>query len=121
MDRMAAPKSRYDFNLAERCRKAYHLTIDAVREAARERGYAIAVHGSLSRDIDLVAVPWTDEAVSPHELAEAVRAAAEKSSPFRIGLIGPRGSVRKPHGRLAWSIHLGGGPYIDLSVIPPRN
>ena len=24
----------------------------------------------------------------------------------------------KPHGRLCWSFHLGGGPYIDLSVMP---
>ena len=24
----------------------------------------------------------------------------------------------KPHGRLTWSFHVGGGPYLDLSVMP---
>jgi hypothetical protein len=48
------------------------------RVVARSKGYALAVHGSLARDIDLVAVPWVEEAASAAELAEAVRAAAER-------------------------------------------
>jgi len=47
MDKMAVPSFRYDLDPAERCRKVHRLTIDAVREAIKERGYAIAVHGSL--------------------------------------------------------------------------
>jgi len=26
--------------------------------------------------------------------------------------------TKKPHGRLAWSFHMGAGPYVDLSVMP---
>lgn len=81
---------------------------------AREHGYALAVHGSLARDFDFVAIPWVDEAVKPEELVEAIRAAVggffdEHDHP-----------ASKPHGRRAWVIHLGGGPYIDLSVMPPK-
>lgn len=30
---------------------------------AREVGYAVGLHGSLRRDVDLIAAPWTDEVV----------------------------------------------------------
>ena len=106
--------------LAAACRKAYRLTIDAIRAAAREKGYAIAVHGSLARDIDLVAIPWTESAASADELAEAVRLAAEGANPIGVAFVaGTEPCPRtKPHGRLCWSFHLGAGPYIDLSVTP---
>lgn len=36
--------------------------IEGVRAIARRHNWAIAVHGSLDRDIDLVAIPWTADA-----------------------------------------------------------
>ncbi len=109
-----------------KCRDLAARLIVPLRETAREHGYALGVHGSLARDIDLIAVPWTGEACSQVELAEAIRRKAEEvcgfaflhpleDRPFFHG--GMPGS--KPHGRLAWAFHLGGGPYIDLSVMPP--
>lgn len=113
-------------------RPLYEQIIEPIRARAQELGYAVAVHGTLKRDIDLVAIPWIGEAVEAHELAEAVRVVAESITGWakpKIGLEvseyfkqGSRGS--KPHGRLVWSFHLtqkwqgGGGPYIDLSVMP---
>lgn len=100
--------------------------IDPLRACARELGYAITVHGSLARDIDLVAIPWTWTAAPAKELAEAVRLKAEEV--MAIAFMNPveaedefhqNGCPRmKAHGRLVWSYHLGGGPYIDLSVMP---
>ena len=111
---------QYYPGLAEKVRKAYRLVIDAVREAAEGCGYAIGEHGSLSRDIDLIAVPWREDAVSAAEVAEAVRAAAEKANPLGVCFSNTADTDPrpKPHGRLCWSFHLGGGPYIDLSVMP---
>lgn len=87
--------------------------LPGIVKVARERGYALTVHGSLARDFDFVAVPWIEDACPAEELAEAIRA--------RCGGI-PDGKevepVVKPHGRLAWKFHLGGGPYVDLSVMP---
>jgi len=82
---------------------------------ARSLGYALAIHGSVSRDLDLIAVPWTENARPPEELVEAIRATFD-------GWIGgatnghPFGE--KPHGRRAWSIMLGGHAVVDLSVVP---
>lgn len=76
----------------------------------RAHGYALAVHGSLARDFDIIAAPWTDDAVDADDLAEAIRSA--------VG--GVRGDTvhERPHGRRGYVIHLGAGPYIDLSVMP---
>ena len=105
----------------------YEKLIVPLRDKAKELGYAIGVHGSLVRDIDLIACPWMKNAVPAPVLAEALRVVAEQvcghafmkpnesDEFFRAGCPGA-----KPHGRLVWSFHLGGGPYIDLSVMPRR-
>jgi hypothetical protein len=106
--------------LADKCREKFDALIAPVRERARTLGYAIAVHGSIARDIDLIAVPWTDWAVPAAELAMAVQDAARDA--IGIAFIAPHEEPElprcRPHGRLCWSFHLGGGPYIDLSVLP---
>lgn len=79
---------------------------------AREAGYALALHGTMMRDLDLIAVPWTSTAVCAEELVARFMAA---SSSWRRPNLKP---VEKPHGRRCWSMHLGGGPYIDLSIMP---
>lgn len=83
---------------------------------AKRLGYAIALHGSFKRDLDVIAVPWTEDAVSAKELAEALRIEVHgwlmKEDP---------NPTVKPHGRLAWSIHTEDGiGYIDLSVMPRK-
>jgi len=111
---------------AARCREYAERLIPLLRERAKTLGYALGVHGSLARDIDLIAVPWTAESVPAGELAEALRqvAAIELEWCFmdrhegadEYHLKGAPGA--KPHGRLVWAFFLPGGPYIDLSVMP---
>lgn len=100
-----------------RVAKTYAKAIHPLRAIARTLGYSIAVHGSIKRDIDLVAIPWTDEAVSAEELSEALRSEAEVICGFSpFGSDGPWPRL-KPHGRMCWTIHIN-GTYIDLSVMP---
>lgn len=87
-----------------------------LREAARFKGYAVAVHGSLMRDIDLIAVPWTDQAKPVSELVTAICGAVGGVLGDCIILSGP---TEKPHGRVAYTlIHPGFAGEIDLSVTP---
>jgi hypothetical protein len=93
------------------------LLLPPVREAARFRGYAIAVHGSLKRDIDLVAIAWTEQARPVAELVDGVRGAI-------VGVLGNclimGDGTAKPHRRVAFTlIHPGFAGEIDLSVVPP--
>ncbi|UTU07740.1 hypothetical protein CcrC1_gp056c [Caulobacter phage C1] len=92
--------------------------IRPLRREARKLGYALAVHGSRERDIDLVAVPWTAEAVAPETLARAIRHELKKL----YGLsdeVAPNRDRPKPHGRLCWCWWIKTWTYVDLSVFPP--
>lgn len=105
----------------------YPEVLPTVRDVARAHGYAIGVHGSQARDLDLIAAPWTEEATGPEALVEALRVALDGLLLNAPG----RTPATKPHGRLAWSIHLGGSAargeggdiedvhlYLDLSIMP---
>lgn len=78
---------------------------------ARSHGYALAVHGSLARDMDLICVPWTKAPSEP----EAVVSEIERT--FAIKRIGV--PEIKEHGREAWTIGIAFGEcFIDLSFMP---
>jgi hypothetical protein len=95
---------------------AYAYIVPILVEVAREKGYALALHGSMQRDLDLVAVPWINDACDAGELVAAIADRIRYTSTIH----GPRGPVEQPHGRLSWTIPLGGGAYIDLSVMPRK-
>lgn len=108
---------------AEQCREYYRALISALRYVAYRCGYALAVHGSLRRDIDLIACPWRDTAVCAASLIESLKKATEAvggTARFRKHEEDGR-PEQKPCGRLAWSIYLtelDEDPYLDISVMP---
>jgi hypothetical protein len=93
----------------------YTKLLPDIRDTAWRFGYCIAVHGTQRRDFDLVAVPWIEEAAPAMMLVEAVNEVIGGDDYYLA-----RTPTKKPHGRLAWSLHLKMCPhlYIDLSVIP---
>lgn len=110
---------------------AYALLLPDLMKAGREVGYAICAHGSHVRDLDIVAVPWTEDAVSAERLI--MHLVAEVDGRLRNGgrrredgeweTVPASAPAIKPHGRRAWSIHLEGrhsNLYIDVSVMPRR-
>lgn len=94
----------------------YAAIIPSLRQAAFEKGYALALHGSLVKDLDLIAVPWVAEAVDSFRLASTL---AE-----RIGATITSQCTDMPHGRISFTIEmprfgeLVAPGYIDLSVMP---
>lgn len=83
---------------------------------AWRHGYALALHGSMGRDLDVIAIPWTDDADEPEKLLDAFAKAVVKTE--EINYSRP-GATQKPHGRKAYSFILGhAGHYIDLSIMP---
>lgn len=77
-------------------------------------GYALAVHGSFTRDLDVVAIPWAPKPCDPEELVERI---AHGTGMFLPG----KAPTLKPHGRLVW-ILLFPQPedprWVDFSVMP---
>lgn len=80
---------------------------------ARKHGYALAVHGSLARDFDLIAVPWVDEPGTPDDVLDEI------TNTFAVKRIGDW--TDKPHGRKAFTLSVGFGQCaIDLQFMPSQ-
>jgi hypothetical protein len=74
-------------------------------------GYALAVHGSLARDLDLIAVPWVENPSPPDDV---LREICSKFAVRECGTGEPR-----PHGRIARMLSVGFGHCaVDLSFFP---
>lgn len=96
-------------------------------DIARSHGYALAIHGTLTKDLDLLAAPWVEDAADAETLVMSIKKhlgalflherLAEQTGYTITGREGEDPEA-KPHGRRAWSLHLEYGLYIDLSVMP---
>lgn len=73
----------------------YKSILPKIKEAAQAEGYAICVHGSQRRDLDLVAVPWVEKCSDKETLARTLHRAAcgIESESYQW--------EQKPHGRVA--------------------
>lgn len=78
----------------------------------QKHGYALAVHGSLARDFDLIAIPWVEKVSSVDEVLKDMTteyAVRECDEP----------SVKKNHGRICHTFSIGFGEcFVDLSFFP---
>ncbi len=95
------------------------LMFPALKHAARAEGFNLMVHGSLARDWDMVAVPWTDTASRPDFLVNALCKTIQKINKWGIVTVDDIQGDAKPHGRRCWTIVAGFGTHVDLSVFTP--
>ncbi len=94
----------------------YARIFTIARLLAWQEGYALAMHGSFTRDLDLVAVPWTEKAREPEHLVRRILAACEDTLREQHG-----NPVTKPHGRKVWTLifsAFGDPRFVDLSIFP---
>ncbi len=103
---------------------AYVAIYPMLHAIAKRQGYALAVHGSIHRDLDLIAVPWIEEASDPLTLIRALKkatATVTHADGFDH-LVKDCKPTEKPHGRIAYSLHVTNsgmyGGYLDISVLP---
>lgn len=93
----------------------YARVFTIARCLAWAEGYALAMQGSFTRDLDLLAVPWTDTACEPEHLARRIEEAAG------LRIMHPSKEGEKPHGRLVWTLKFktfGDPRFVDLSIMP---
>lgn len=110
-------------------------------ETARKHGYALAIHGTVTTDLDLIAIPWTEEAVDAVTLKNALmdhicavdyEGLTRRQFPDDESLVQQilsrenerkekedgTGAMIKPHGRRAWNLYMDHAAKVDLSVMP---
>lgn len=105
---------------------AYVAIYPMLLQVAKDHGYALAVHGSLHRDMDLVAVPWIEEASPALVLIKAmrrkIRAVTWSQRSDQLKVYRDCSPTEKPHGRRSYSLHVTEsgmyGGYLDVSVMP---
>lgn len=99
----------------------YARVFTIARCIAWAEGYAVLMHGSFTRDLDLLAVPWTDRASEPEHLVRRVAAAIDEVGVLVKSPGAASQAAQKPHGRMTWTLTFkafGDPRFIDLSVMP---
>jgi len=84
------------------------------RQAALDCGWALALHGSMASDMDIMGMPWIEDAKPVEEMIKALEnclTIPEDTSHFETIKC-----TDKPHGRVVYTIHIFADFYIDLSV-----
>lgn len=75
----------------------------------RKNGYALAIHGSMARDFDLIAVKWIDNATTKEKVIKEI------TDKFAISIVG---KPEKRGVRNIYTLSFGFGEcFIDLSFI----
>lgn len=82
------------------------------RQAALDKGWALALHGSLANDMDIMAMPWTEEACAPLDMIEAIKDCFDK--PDKIILHVP---TKMPNNRLVFTLSIWADFYLDINII----
>ena len=98
---------------------AYAAFYPMLAELSRENGYALAIHGSVVSDFDLVAIPWTKDATSADTLITTIANFARMFSSDKSRVL--NGPELKEHGRMAWSVVMGNGSVLDFSIMPMQH
>jgi hypothetical protein len=106
---------------------AYAAFYPMLVQVAKRHGYALAIHGSVARDFDLIAAPWIEEASEPLTLIRAIKKATRTVTHHEgfDHLVKDCAPTKKPHGRISYSLHVTNsgmyGGYLDISVMPKKD
>ena len=97
----------------------YAWDYPAIKNIGKRCGYGIALLGSMRKDLDLVAIPWIEDAAEPEVLVERIRKHIKGFVPDQI-------INSKPHGILSYIIQYPTYQrqfdifYIDLKIVPMK-
>lgn len=96
-------------------RAAFYAAMwDDIRQCAMDCGWAVALHGSLNSDMDIMAMPWVQEASSFEFLVKEITklfSGNRLSESYRITY------GEKAHGRVVATIPVWADFYLDISTL----
>lgn len=107
----------------------YTYCFESLKIIAKEFGYNLVLHGSMSRDMDLIAIPWEEEVGDVDKMIQIFAdllggAILDKGKGHEVFVK----QNKKPHGRTVYIINLNRGAfksndpqyYLDISVMPTQ-
>ena len=58
----------------------YAFIYEQIKDIAKDYGYNLVLHGSMNRDLDLIAIPWTDSPKTELELVHKIDETIDEAS-----------------------------------------
>ena len=96
-------------------RPAFYASMyEDIRKCAMDSGWAVALHGSLSSDMDIMAMPWAKEAIKFEELVNKISRLFDENSLSENCTIT---YDEKSHNRIVATIPIWADFYLDISTI----
>jgi len=92
----------------------YAVIIEDLKKAALNCGWALGLHGSLNNDMDIMAMPWTEDAKPVEDMIRAL-SDCFTDNPFKDEHLKP--FYGKPNRRVVYTISIWADFYLDISVI----
>lgn len=106
----------------------YAVCLQPLQDIAKEMGYNLVVHGSMNRDMDLIAIPWVSEPKPEVELIKAFDmhlrgtcyddGCEERGYKFSVLPGGRRNYVIDLNRGGNWNNYTDEQWYLDISVTP---
>jgi hypothetical protein len=88
------------------------------KNAALDGGWALGLHGSLNSDMDIMAMPWVENARPVDDMIKALEDCLTKPDER---IFETKVSCDKPNNRTVYTIHIYGDFYLDINVIQLLN
>lgn len=82
-----------------------------LRQAAMDKGWALGLHGSLSNDMDIMAMPWTKDAEHVWEMIWALKKCFDKPKEINVT------ETDMPNNRRVFTLSIWADFYLDINVI----
>lgn len=82
-----------------------------LRQAAMDKGWALALHGSLASDMDIMAMPWIKQATSDTEMIEAIKNCFTDCHNIKVEI------SKMPNNRIVYTFSIFGDFYLDINII----
>lgn len=81
-----------------------------LRQAALDCGWALGLHGSLANDMDIMAMPWTEDTTTVDVMIKALCGCFTDND-----LMEPR-ITEKPNGRVVFTLSIWADFYLDINI-----
>lgn len=82
-----------------------------LRQAALDKGWALALHGSLANDMDIMAMPWIEDAAPPIEMILGLRRCFENPREITFR------ETPMPNNRIVYTLSIWADFYLDINII----
>jgi hypothetical protein len=92
----------------------YACMLEDIRKCAMDNGWAVALHGSLSSDMDIIALPWVEKSVRFENLVAKISQLFDGNQCAENYFIT---YDEKPHNRVVATIPIFSDFYLDISTI----